>query len=273
MAAPKPDLLLHGPERLVDQGLGPHQEESGNRAIHALLCDAEVDDQVDLVITHRRGADGEGDAYEVWARRGLVRFRRWRRPEGGLEFEVIEVQGENPLENQSDHALRTVEEEAAAAVASGFDAAAERRFVRAEHQSYPRAYERVAQLFDSPNAPDLVISPNDWAQGSDPGQHGALHVRQARAPLWFAGAGVARGVLDRAARAVDIAPTALSLLGFPLIDGADASGRTSGERGAAPDVYLRRQDGDAIGEVRDPESTAPRYLYIFLLDGLHHTEL
>ena len=43
------------------------------------------------------------------------------------------------------------------------------RFIAPEHQSYPFAYERLAQLFDSPNAPDLAITPRDWCQGI---QHG-----------------------------------------------------------------------------------------------------
>jgi hypothetical protein len=98
-------------------------------------------------------------------------------------------------------------------------------------QSYPFGYERIAQLFDSPHAPDLIVSPKDWAFGIQPGTHGALHVRQARAPLGFAGAGVVAGLHDRAARAIDIAPTLLAALKFPKIDGADASGRTSSQRG------------------------------------------
>src|SRR5262245_45521242 len=61
-----------GPERSGGQGLDPNQDESGNRAILALLRDPAVADHVDLVITHR------DDAYEVWAVRGMVRFQRVR---------------------------------------------------------------------------------------------------------------------------------------------------------------------------------------------------
>jgi hypothetical protein len=269
--------FVHGPERLQDQGIGPDQAESAGRAILALLTDPPVRDQVDLVATWRRGPDEaprEG-VYEVWSRRGLVRFQRYARERGGLEFEVLEVVGENPLADQRPEALRTVEEERAAARASGFDGDdPARRFIRAEHQSYPFAYERVAQLFDSPHAPDLAVSPNDWTFGLQPGTHGALHVRQARAPLWIAGRGIRPGVHDRAARAVDIAPTVLAALGFPPIDGRDATGRTATERGVPPDVLLRRQDGAVIEAVLDRDAAAPpRHLYIFLLDGLHHTEL
>jgi len=70
---------VFGPERPRGQGLGPHQTESGYRAILSLLCDPEVEGQVDLVMTWRQppeDSDGDG-AYEVWARRGMVRFRRF----------------------------------------------------------------------------------------------------------------------------------------------------------------------------------------------------
>jgi hypothetical protein len=268
-------MLRHGPERLADQGIGEPQSESADRAILALLSDDEVADQVDLVIAYRRGPDTDPAAgrYEAWSQRGMVAFTRWA-GDDGLEFRVEEIIAENPLANQDLRALRTVAEECAAAEASGFASAdPARRFIAPAQQSYPFAYERIAQLFDSPNAPDLVVSPRDWAFGIQPGTHGALHVRQARAPLWFAGPGVAPGVHDAGARAVDIAPTVLAALGFPLIDGADASGRTSSERGVAPDVYLKRQDGAVLEQVLDSGAERPRSLYIFLLDGLHHTEL
>ena len=265
-----------GPERLRDQGVGPEQEESAHRAIHALLVDPEVRDQVDLVLTWRRGSEpgGRGDAYEAWSSRGLVRFERRLQADGSLAFEVLEVLGENPLANRDPHALRGVEEERAAAEASGFCGDdPSRRFIAPEHQSYPFAYERVAQLFDSPHAPDLAVSPRDWCFGSQRGQHGALHVRQSRAPLWLAGPRIRPGVYELAARAVDIAPTALAALDFPLIDGRDATGRLASERGVAPDVLLRRQDGTVLEQILDRDATAPRYLHIFLLDGMHASEL
>ena len=267
-------MRILGPERLAGQGLDPEQEESGNRAILALLQDPEVAAQMDLVLTWRAGEGEEPGAYEVWSARGLVRFRRLLRDDGGIDYELLEVLGENPIANQDAHALRTLAEERAAAAASGFSADdAARRFIAPAQQSYPFGYERVAQLFDSPNAPDLAISPRDWCQGLQPGTHGALHVRQSRAPLWFSGPGVRVGVHELAARAVDIAPSCLAALGFPKLDGTDASGRSAGERGVADDVYLARQDGRVLDEILESEGKPPKRLYIFLLDGLHHTEL
>ncbi|UCE84880.1 MAG: alkaline phosphatase family protein [Deltaproteobacteria bacterium] len=264
---------VHGPERLGGQGLDPEQEESGNRAIRALLCDPEARDHVDLVVTWRGAARDDG-AYEVWARRGMVRFRRLLRDDGALDYEVLEVVGENPLANQDPHALRTLDAEREAARASGFDAEdPARRFIAAAHQSYPFAYERIAQLFDSPNTGDLVVSANDWTLGSQAGQHSALNVRQSRAPLFFAGPRIRPGVHEVAVRSVDIAPTVLAALGFPKVDGADATGRTASERGVEPDTYLRRQDGRVLEEILDGSQPAAQRLYIFLLDGLHPTEL
>ncbi len=264
-------MRIHGPERLAGQGLDAEQEESGNRAIHGLLTDPKIGEQVDLVITWRAGENG---AYEIWSARGLVRFQRVIQSDGALGYEILELIGENPVANQDALALATLDEEKRAAAAGGFDAAdSTRRFVAPAQQSYPFAYERVAQLFDSPNAPDLAVSPRDWCQGTQPGTHGALHVRQARAPLWFSGPGVRVGVHELAARAVDIAPTCLAALGFPRIDGADATGRTASERGVAPDVYLARQDGRALHEILSGAGPKPRRLYVFLLDGLHQTEL
>lgn len=261
-----------GPERLGGQGLDPNQRESGNRAIELLLTDPAASPGVDLVITWRQ--DDEGGAYEVWSRRGLLRFRRLLGETGELEFEVLEVIGQNPVADQREGALRTLAQECSAAERSGFEAEnPKRRFIAPEEQSYPFAYERIAQLFDSPNAPDLVISPTDWAQGPNAGNHGGLHVRQARGPLWFKGPRIRPGEYALAARSVDIAPTALAALGFPLIDGADATGRSSSERGVTPDVHLRRQDGRVLTQLLDTSGPPARRLYLFTLDGLHMTEL
>src|SRR5947208_14665150 len=115
--------------------------------------------------------------------------------------------------------------------------------------SYPLGYERIAQLFDSPNAPDIVISRKSYAFGRQPGQHGALDVVQSRAPLVFSGPGVVSGETDVICSHVAVTPTLAKLLGLPLIDGKDSSGRTSSERGVPADVYLKRQHGRGIEEV------------------------
>jgi len=258
-----------GPERLAGQGLDPQQHESGDRAIHILLSDATAGPQTDLVITWR------DDAYEVWAKRGMIRFQRFYAPDGGYEYRIIEQIGENPVGNQDRTALATIEEELAAAKASGFPGIdANAAYIEPEHNTYPFAYERIAQLFDSPNAPDIVVNPKAYAFGRQPGQHGALDTVHARSPLIFSGPGVRRGeVSDAPSRQIDIAPTIAKLMGFPLIDGADVTGRTSSERGVPPDVYLKRQDGRPLDEIIDDAGRRPERVYIFLLDGQSNTEL
>ena len=142
-----------GPERPDGQGLDEHQIESGNRAILALLTDPGVAGHVDLVITWRDGA------YEVWAARGMVRFQRLRGA-AGPTFRIVERIGENPIERQDHAAVATCADELAAASASGHPAAdPNRAFIEPSALTYPWAYERIAQLFDSPFAPDLVVSP------------------------------------------------------------------------------------------------------------------
>ncbi|HEV8574389.1 MAG TPA: alkaline phosphatase family protein [Dehalococcoidia bacterium] len=288
---------IAGPERPGGQGLDANQEQSGNRAIVALLTDPVRGEQVDLVMTYRRerrdddapegagrrnaGASGQASdgAYEVWAKRGMVRFVRFLEPAGGYGYRVIEQVGENPIADQDPTRLSTKAEELEAAKKSGHSGNDQAKaFIEPEQVSYPLAYERIAQLFDSPNAPDMAISPKSYAFGRQPGQHGALDVVQSRAPLVFSGPGVIEGETDVICSHVDVTPTLAKLLGLPLIDGMDSSGRTSSERRVAPDVYLKRQDGRVLDEILENEPanqqvSKPERAYIFLLDGLSNTEL
>ncbi|MEX1103083.1 MAG: hypothetical protein WED87_02465 [Dehalococcoidia bacterium] len=165
-----------GPERVGGQGLDHNQEESGNRAIHELLTSADGRAWTDLVATCR--LDGDGTAvYEAWALRGMVRWVRTHAPGGGYDYRVVDTAGENPLARQDPRALSTLAEE----LAAGRDPAdPQRAYVEPEHLTHPYAYERLSQLFDSPNAPDLAVSAKSYAYGRQPGQHGALDVIQSR---------------------------------------------------------------------------------------------
>src|SRR5258707_12861224 len=95
------ELREFGPERLVGQGLDIHQAESGDRTILALLAETPAADQVDLVATWR------DDAYEVWSRRGMIRFKRFADQNGALSFQVIEQIGANPIANQDPSIVST----------------------------------------------------------------------------------------------------------------------------------------------------------------------
>ncbi|HUA33453.1 MAG TPA: alkaline phosphatase family protein [Candidatus Binataceae bacterium] len=251
----------HGPERRGGQGLDPNQYESGDRAIAALLKTTRAGDEVDLVATWRDGA------YEIWSQRGMIRFRRLIGATGAIEFEIIEQIGDNPVVNQDPFAVSTIEEELDAARASGNPTEdSNRAFFEPHTLTHPHAYERIAQVFDSPRGPDLIVSPKAYAYGIQPGQHGALDVVQSRAPLIFSGPGVRAGKFKLAARHVDVAPTIAALLDFPTIRGIDAAGQRA-------DVYLERQDGSVLDEVIDSSVPRAERVYMILLDGLSHSEL
>jgi phosphonoacetate hydrolase len=251
----------YGPERLAGQGLDANQNESGDRAILALLETTRARDEVDLVATWR------GGAYEVWSRRGMIRFQRRIDNHGRLHFEVIEQVGENPVANEDPFAISTIEEELESARRSGHPTEdANRAFLEPQTITHPYALERIAQVFDSPRGPDLIVSPKAFTYGIQPGQHGALDVIQSRAPLVFSGPGVQPGTFKLAARHVDIAPTIAALLGFPKTEGHDAAGRPA-------EVYLGRQDGRVIDEIADTAGARADRVYMILLDGLSHSEL
>ena len=251
----------HGPERRGGQGLDRNQHESGDRTILALLKDTRAADEVDLVATFRDGA------YEVWSRRGMIRFKRYVGPAGELHFELIDQVGENPVAKQDPFAVATIEAELEAARRSGNETDdPNRAFFEPEVLTHPYAYERIAQVFDSPRGPDLIVSPKAYAYGIQAGQHGALDVVQSRAPLAFAGPGIKAGTHKIAARQVDIAPTIARLMHFPEIDGRGAAGELAR-------VMLKRQDGTSLADTIDGNAEAPSLVYLILLDGLSHTEL
>ncbi|MGH7948149.1 MAG: alkaline phosphatase family protein, partial [Candidatus Binataceae bacterium] len=251
----------HGPERLSGQGLDQNQHESGDRTILSLLSESPAAEQTDLISTWR------GGAYEVWSRRGMVRFKRYADESGALSFDVIEQIGENPVANQDPYAVSTLDEELAAAARSGNPSNDPNyAYIEPGALSHPHAYERIAQIFDSPRGPDLMVSPKAFAFGTQRGQHGALDVVQSRAPLVFSGPGLRAGVHQVAARQVDVAPTIAHLMGFPTSEGAGASGAKS-------QVYLRRQDGRVLNEILDNSGARPSRVYLALFDGLSHSEL
>jgi len=266
-----PAAVNAGPERPGGQGLDPNQHESGNLAILKLLTSTEGGAWTDLVATCRFETDGSS-AYEAWARRGMVRWVREPQTDGGYDCVVVETVGENPLAAQDPFALSTL----AAELAAGRDSQEpQSAFVEHGRLTYPYAYERISQLFDSPYAPDLVVNSESYAFGLQPGQHGNLDVIQSRSPLVFSGPGVRRGtVVEAEARQIDVAPTIARLIGLPTVDGVHLNGRRCSELGHAPCVYLRRQDGRVIDAIIDPEAAArPERVYILLLDGQSHTEL
>src|ERR1019366_4119789 len=112
----------------------------------------------------------------------------------------------------------------------------------------------------------IVLSPKAYAYGIQPGQHGALDGVQSRPPLVVSGPGVPRGLFKLGGRQGGVAPTIARLMGLPKIAGLDASGSPA-------EVYLKRQDGNPLEEIIDDSAARPTNAYMFLLDGLSHSEL
>ncbi|MFI5181097.1 MAG: alkaline phosphatase family protein [Thermoanaerobaculia bacterium] len=91
---------------------------------------------------------------------------------------------------------------------------------------YPDLVVQLPEFFDSPRAPDVLLSPKNgygFRSGKAAG-HGALSRSEMVVPLVFAGPGVAHGSRP-CARTVDLAPTLLHWLGVPFdpdtMDGED----------------------------------------------------
>jgi hypothetical protein len=219
---------------------------SRDRAL-AVLLDERLDPIVDVVAWSTTP-----DTYEAASCHGHVRFRRMQdgtAPAGGppWTFEAETLSGENPLERQDPTVFDTLVEERAVPHPT-------RR-----QNSYPHAFDHLAQLFDHPSAPDLVVlhtAAHFWGdQGGHLGEHGSLGVVQARAPFIAAGAGIrAWGRVEESCRLVDVAPTILELLGGPA------------PPGAPPDARLQHQDGTVLHRLLTQPGGA-RHVVAMLLDG------
>jgi hypothetical protein len=212
--------------------------------VAAALLDPALEPIVDLVAT--AGDDG----YDVRAVDGRLRFRREPANgdggdddgQGGDRWRYVEtaVEGRNPLGDTATDRFAPLADELA------------HRWPSRTEQSYPHAHEHIAQVFDHPAAPDVVClhtAAHNWEdQGGERGEHGSLGIVQVRAPFILSGAGVRRaGLIPRAGRLVDVAPTVLALLG---------AGTTLG-----------RQDGRVLDELLDPDQPPPDHVVGFLWDG------
>ncbi len=138
-------------------------------------------------------------------------------------------------------------------------------FLAPEDQSYPLPLLRLAALFDSQHAPDLIVDRWPWTHGPG-GSHGGLSLLQSRATLAFSGRGVVPGVFQTEARQVDVLPTVLAALGAPTTAGLGPDGTYD------DGLYLLRQDGRVLHEVLDP-CDPPSHVLIMLFDGLMPQEV
>ena len=220
-------------------------------ALTEALLDPALDPIVEFVLSVDRTTPEP--LYSARATDGEVRFTRsvdghaWR-------YDVVSTQGRNPLADQALDRFSPAAEERA------------NRWPDRTQVSYPFAYEMVSQIFDAPWAPDLICehtSTHNWEdQGGHRGEHGSPTVVQARAPFVLAGAGVRRqGVIPRACKLIDVAPTVLALMGGAPVDGVGQNGLP--REGA----LLRRQDGDVLDDLFDGPAQRPKHVIGVLFDG------
>lgn len=208
-----------------------------------VLLGADLEPIVEMVVT-----SPERDTYEARSPDGAVTFRR-QAAGTGWTFETIRTERRSPLEDQDPARFSPLSEEMRSLRPARTD------------NSYPYAFDHVAQVFDHPCAPDLlVVHSSAHCYGGNIGQHGSPDVVQARAPLVLAGAGVRKlGMLARHCRLIDVAPTILALLGVDPDRGIGANGT---ER---RDVYLARQDGEPLLDLIEPGRA--QHVVVVLLDG------
>lgn len=189
------------------------------------------------------------DAYRVSTSDGTVTFRRTT-DRSCHRFEVVSTVGKDPLHRTDPAHLSGLDEERRSGPPSRHD------------NSYPHAFESIAQFFDSDHAPDLLLT-HTAAHANEGllGQHGSLGVVQSRAPFIASGAGVhSLGSIDSGTRVVDIAPTIAALL--QMTEHPEGIGPTGDRR---DDALLRRQDGAPIETILD--GSRADHVLVVLLDG------
>ena len=116
------------------------------------------------------------DRYHVASVEGEMRFTRRADSAASQRwaFEPETLAGRDPIARQDPAAFGNLADEQA-----------DPHPGRAAN-SYPHAFEHIAQIFDHPSAPDLVVqhsAAHFWGdQGGHIGEHGSLGIVQARAP-------------------------------------------------------------------------------------------
>ncbi len=219
-------------------------EDLRERALE-VLCAPELATMVEMV-----AYSPDPGIYEVRAVDGRNRFRR--QPDGQTwHYHVVKIEGRDPLGDQDPTRFSPLAAELA-----------ELQPDRSRN-SYPLAFERIAQVFDHPCAPDLcVLHTAAHRPGAHRGEHGSLDVVQSRAPFIASGAGVRPlGLVPGHCRLVDVAPTVLALLGLEPGPGVGPTGEV------VEGLLLSRQDGEILTGIIDPDTPAAAQVLVVLMDG------
>ncbi|MEI2651080.1 MAG: hypothetical protein V9G12_02690, partial [Microthrixaceae bacterium] len=150
--------------------------------IESLLIEPQRDPHVDMVLS----SPGP-DRYRVASPLGSVEFVRLidtgtdddGRPVDRYRYEVDAVVDADPIAATTDDRF------------VGLALEREGVFPTRDANAYPHAHDQIAQFFDSPHAPDLVVQHTAGHHyDTNLGEHGSLGVVQARAPFIASGAGV-----------------------------------------------------------------------------------
>ncbi len=179
----------------------------------------------------------------------------WRRvPEGHRWATAIdEVEGMDLLAHDRADRYVSIDEERRAVTSRP----------RAEEHGRPYAYESLAQLFDDPKVPSMLLVPAaGFPMHGNTGNHGALTSVQCRGMFVGAGPGIVRqGWTPSHGRLIDVAPTLLALLNTPRVDGRASNGTWRS------DARLLAQDGDELASVLDPSSGPAERVVAVVFDG------
>lgn len=139
-------------------------------------------------------------------------------------------------------------------------------YLPAEAEAQPFALQRIAALFDAPDAPDLAVGVRPYARGGA-STHGGIGVLQSQSTLILSGKGARAGArIDTLARLPDVLPTALAALCAPTVGGIGPDGEYD------DGLQLLQQDGRVLWEALDPEER-PEHVVLVLFDGLQATEI
>ncbi|NNN21414.1 MAG: hypothetical protein HKL80_05350, partial [Acidimicrobiales bacterium] len=221
--------------------------EKLTRSAAQVLVEDSLSEVVDLVAFSPRE-----NYFEVHSNEGSVTFRRVAKTssdESDEQFEVVEETGLNPLLNQDPTSFCSIEDQRNGG------------YLKRNENSYPYAFEHLAQIWDHKCAPDIFVSHtpahNFESRGGHRGEHGSLDILQTRAPFIISGSGVGnQGLVEGHGRIVDVAPTILNLLGYSKM----SFGGSSKDK-----KYLISQDGDSMDGFI--ESGGANHVVVFLLDG------
>jgi hypothetical protein len=210
------------------QGISPAQAPSADRLIDRMLEEPDVD----FTSTWRQAQQ----LYEIRSATGTVDFQRVVDANGVLSYPIVKQVGTNPVANQDPTVLATLADQVAAAGGPNLP-------VPDANTTFPDAYRRISQVFDSPRAPTIAYSTKPGTDYNHPhgGTHGNLDVVQSRAPLIMAGPGIRSGAtVDTVADVEDVAPTIADALGVARTTGYGPDGQLH------PGQLLKWQDGHSL---------------------------